>query len=448
MLTPSRSHHQNNLFYSDLLLQLDPNDPLILLSQQIPWSDFDQAFIQHYDTTQGRPAKPIRLMVGLLILKHLENLSDEQVVVQFKRNPYYQVFCGFSEFQQKPPCDATELVHFRKRIGSEGVERIFHMSVKLHGNKAEEKHVIVDTTVQEKAITYPTDAKLAIKIINRLNKLAKTEGIAQRRTYTKEVKALRLDLRFFRHVKKRAKARRALKRLRTIAKTLIRELERKLPEVRLTEYEQSFAFYRQVLSQNKDDKDKIYSLHEPQVCCIAKGKDHKPYEYGSKVSIVSTATHGVIVGVANHEGNPHDSQTLPSALEAAMKNRDKAIACAICDRGYRGNKRIGETEIRLPGKALKHDSAYQRQKKRKQCRRRAAIEPQIGHLKSDFRLSRNWLKGAMGDEINLYMAACAWNLRKWMRNSVLFYWLRIIVVRFACLYTKSRHQTAPLSAVY
>ena len=281
-----------------------------------------------------------------------------------------------------------------------------------------------------------------------MNKLAKTEGIAQRRTYTKEVKALRLDLRFFRHVKKRAKARRALKRLRTIAKTLIRELERKLPEVRLTEYEQSFAFYRQVLSQNKDDKDKIYSLHEPQVCCIAKGKDHKPYEYGSKVSIVSTATHGVIVGVANHEGNPHDSQTLPSALEAAMKNRDKAIACAICDRGYRGNKRIGETEIRLPGKALKHDSAYQRQKKRKQCRRRAAIEPQIGHLKSDFMLSRNWLKGAMGDVINLYMAACAWNLRKWMRNSVLFYWLRIIVVRFACLYTKSRHQTAPLSAVY
>jgi IS5 family transposase len=310
-------------------------------------------------------------------------------------------------------------VHFRQRIGEAGIEQIFHMSVALHGKAIEEKEVHIDSTVQEKHITYPTDGKLAIKIINRLNKLARAEGIQQRRTYVKEVKQMRLSLRFFRHVKKRKKATKAMKRLRTIARTLMRECERKLPADVLADYQADFALYEQVLSQQRKDKNKIYSLHEPQVYCMAKGKDHTPYEYGAKATIVSTAKRGILLAAVSHPENKHDSHCLEEVLEATGQVRKKAPVRAICDRGYRGKKQVGDTAIILPGTPLKRDTRYQRDMKRKRCRRRAAIEPLIGHLKSDFRLSRNFLKGSLGDSINLLMAACAWNLRKWV---IAFFW--------------------------
>lgn len=415
MLTLSRTLHQLSLFETDLLLQLDRSDPLLQLALEIPWFEFDEAFSIHYSEGLGAPSKPIRLMVGLLILKQLENLSDEAVVLQWKRNPYYQAFCGMKEFQRRLPCHSTELVHFRKRIGAEGVERIFQMSVGLHGEAALEDTVHIDTTVQEKNIAYPTDSKLAIRIINRLNKIAQAHGVQQRRTFVKEVKSLRLAIRHFRHVTKRAKAKRALKRLRTIAGILIRELRRELPQYCLFEcYQQDFLMYERILRQQSKDTNKIYSLHEPQVYCVAKGKDHKQYEYGSKASIASTAQGNLIVGVVNHEQNRHDNHTLPEILRHVEASRGKAVKQAVCDRGYRGKREVNGTSIILPGKALKQDTRYQRDKKRKQCRRRAAIEPIIGHLKSDFRLIRNYLKGAIGDRINLLMAACAWNLRQWL----------------------------------
>jgi len=415
MLTQSSSFHQTNLFGTDLLLQLDPNDPLLKLSVAIPWDHFDETFSVHYKEAVGAPSKPIRLMVGLLLLKQLENLSDEAVVLQWKRNPYYQAFCGLKVFQQKLPCHSTELVHFRKRIGKAGFEQIFQMSIGLHGSLAQEDAVNIDTTVHEKNITYPTDSKLAIKIINRLNKLAKAHGFQQRRTYVKEVKSLRLSIRHFRHVKKRVKAKKALRRLRTIARTLIRELRRALPQHCLFDcYQQDFLLYERVLNQQPKDKNKIYSLHEPMAYCIAKGKDHKAYEYGSKASIASTATSNIIVGVVSHEQNLHDSHTLPEILAHVEASRGKAAKQGVCDRGYRGKSCVNGTLIILPKKALKKDTRYQKDKKRKQCKRRAAIEPIIGHLKSDFRMARNYLKGAVGDSINLLMAATAWNLNKWL----------------------------------
>lgn len=402
---------QSSLF--NIVDQLDQSHPLIALGNAFDWSELDREFAPLY-SSQGRKAKPIRLMCGLLMLKQMYNLSDESVVEQWRMNPYYQVFCGEQEFQASAPCHSTELVKFRQRLGESGTEKLFALSVLLHGDAAEEPVVLVDTTVQEKAITYPTDTKLAIRIINYLNKIAKFYGTKQRRTFVKEVRLLRIQSRHFRSTKRSGKARRALSRLRTIAGILLRELERKLPEEALSARSESFSLYRKVLSQSKDDKNKVYSLHEPDIYCMAKGKAHKPYEYGRKASVVSTLESQVIVGVKSHDEHVHDSKTLAPALEVANRVRTTAIETAVVDKGYRGSKRSVDAEVVLPSAPLKRDSQEQRERKRRLCQQRSAIEPIIGHLKHDYRLNRNWLKGSEGDSINLLMAACAWNLRKWM----------------------------------
>jgi IS5 family transposase len=431
MLKTPLKKQQPNLFYPPLSQMLDMNDPLIALADTIDWKIFEESFEKYY-SKDGRPAKPIRLMVGILLLKQLKNLSDEEIVVQWKQNPYFQYFCGFDELQIKEPCHPTDLVYFRKRIGVEGMQLIFAMSVNLLGDAKEEKQVIVDTTVQENNITYPTDGKLAIKIINHLHKIAKAEKIQLRRTYMKEIKGHRISLRFFRHPRKIKKARSAMKRLTTIAKTLIRDLDRNFNDAQHQKYAEALYLYMRVLLQEKNSKHKIYSLHEPHVYAVGKGKDHKRWEYGTKASLVITKKSGVIIGVAAHEKNEHDSKTLEVALTSALSNRDKPIKEAICDRGYQGKKEVLGIEVSIPSKVRKRDTKYQREIKREKFRRRAAIEPVIGHIKSDHRMERNYLKGFIGDEMNLLLAASAFNLKKWINNFIrLIILLRIAMIIYA-----------------
>jgi IS5 family transposase len=414
LLSKTLVNNQVSLFHGTLSDMLDMKDPLIVLSEHIPWDELESSLKKYYSKSKGRPSKPIRLMVGLLLLKQLKNLSDEVVVEQWRQNPYYQYFCGFNIFQITTPCHSTELVKFRNRIGKEGVEEIFRISVGLHGSLSEEREVLIDTTVQPKNITYPTDGKLAIRMIGHLHKIAKNEGLRLRRTYVREIKDHRLNLRFFKHPKKIKKAKASIKRLRTIVGILIRDISKCLGEERVKEYQEKFDLFDKVRGQQIKDKNKVLSLHEKHVYAITKGKEHKKYEYGTKASIVATKDSGIIVGVAAHDTNEHDSKTLEAALESANKSRTKPIKEAICDRGYRGVKEVNGTTISIPSAPLKRDTNYKKKKKREKFKRRAAIEPIIGHLKSDFRLARNYLKGFVGDQINLLLAAAAWNLKKWI----------------------------------
>ena len=427
MKKPSPPSNQPSFLFANLLDQLNPKHPLLLLAKQLPWEFLEREFSPLY-ATAGRPAKPIRLMVGLSLLKHLENLSDERVVQLWVQNPYYQVFCGETEFQWQFPCDPTDLIYFRKRIGTEGVEKILAASIALHGDAALEDEVCIDTTVQEKAITFPTDAKLYRKIIVRMWKLAREHGISLSRTYAKEVKQRRLELRFGHHPKKRALARKAQQRLKTIAGRLLREIQRKLPADVLGHYAEDFALYQRVLKQKRADKHKIYSLHEPHVYCMSKGKEHQRYEFGTKISITTTRDKKIIVGALAFDSNVYDGHTTPSVLEQVKRLRGKQPEVAITDRGYRGRKKTGNTKIVTPYTTPNSKDHKLRELARLRFRKRAGIEPVIGHLKSDHRLGRNFLKGFIGDQINVLMAAAAFNLKKWMRLIIFcYYWLRSLL---------------------
>ena len=392
---------------------LNPQNVLYKLSSKIPWQKLEEEFSQFYVADWGRPAKPIRLMVSLLLLKQLFNASDERAVAIWSENPYWQYFSGEQELKWGEPCEASDLVHFRNRIGEKGIEKIFKMTIKLHGKKALEKEVLIDTTVQEKNITYPTDTKQCAKIIKKCVNIAKKEGLKLRQTYKRITKKLIFAQRGRGKKKGNKNANAATRKLKTIAGRLVRELDRKLSKKAKKIYTEKLSVFKRFLQQKKNDKNKIYSLHETAVYCISKGKEHKKYEFGSKVSIVQTIKNGIIVGARNHEKSLYDGHTLEDVLEHVTEVRGSCPEVGITDQGYRGKKQIGTTKIINPDDLKKKRlTKYNKQKIRKQLRRRAGIEPLIGHLKSDYRLSRNYLKGVCGDVINVMLSASAWNLNK------------------------------------
>jgi transposase, IS5 family len=367
---------------------------------------------------------------------HLRNLSDESVVEQWMENVYYQYFSGEKSYACGVPCEASELVHFRYRIGEEGVELILRESIRVNGDDSEEGHVSVDTTVQEKNITFPTDDKLYKKIIRRCQQINQTEGLPQRQSYTRTIKKLSFEQRFRNHPKNKAKTRKADRKVKTIAGRLVRELERTLPAN--SKHHSDILLFKRVLAQNRNDSGKVYSLHEPQVQCIAKGKEHKKYEFGNKVSIVHTQNTGVIVGALGFR-NEYDGHTLEKTLQQTTRLTGKAPKTATVDRGYKGRSTIGETLIQLPKPFnTKTTSRYQQQKLKKSFRRRAAIEPTISHLKSDHRLSRNFYRGLFGDNINVMLSAAAFNFKRMMNK-----WKAACLALFIRLLLSIQHLLLP-----
>lgn len=443
MLAKPKQTQQLNFLLPGLKEQLSSKHPLYILSNQVDWSFFEEHFKKHYREDFGRPALPIRLMVSLLILKHLRNLSDESMVEQWAENAYYQYFSGAVFFTPGPPCEASELVHFRNRIGAEGIELILKESIRINGKDGREDKASVDTTVQEKNISYPTDNKLHRKIIKKCVAMADKEGIELRQSYKRTLKRLGIDQRFRSHPKNAKKARRADRKVKTIAGRLLRELIRKLPA---SMYAEDLALFQRVLEQKRNDKNKVYSLHEPDVLCISKGKEHKKYEFGSKISIALTQTTGVIIGALNIAGNQYDGHTLEAVLEQQKRLSGQTLSEIFVDRGYRGVTKVGQTMIHSPKIFSKKISRYKQKKLRKGFSRRAAIEPVIGHLKANYRLSRNFYKGIKGDAINVMLAAAAMNFKR-MINIWKEFFLAILLNIDQLLY-RERYQQHFLKSLF
>jgi IS5 family transposase len=416
---------------------LNPKHELVKLSAVIQWHQLELALSKKYNNDMGRPAKPIRLMCSLLILKYLYNLSDEGLIAEWIQNPYYQYLGGFSEFQWGQPCASSELVHFRYRIGREGEELILKESIRVHddledgagkkkrGKSRKEKQVFSDTTVQEKDITFPTDTKLYKKIVERCRRIAKDSGLKVRQSYKRTVPKLMQAQRFRNHPKNKSKAIRAERKLKTIAGRMLREVDRQLEGFDRLIYQEFIDLANQILTQQKKGSKKIYSLDEPHVYCMSKGKDWKRYEFGSKVNVLWGGKSGLIMAVHNCVENVHDSKTVEPVLEQFERVNGYLPEECITDRGFRGKSEVKGVKVKPVGK---NATKYQKQKIREKFRKRAGIEPIIGHLKSDFRLKRNYLSGIDGDHHNLIMSAVGFNIRKWIRcyKEHLKNWLEII----------------------
>ncbi len=310
-----------------------------------------------------------------------------------------------SEFTPSYPCNASELVHFRKRIGEKGLELILSESIRVNQEGDNRDHhgtAFIDSTVQEKNVTFPTDAKLHKKIVRQVQSIVKTLGLPLRQSDTFVLKKIYRDQRFRNHPKNRGKALKADKRLRTIAGRLVRELRRNLKDNHA--YDSLLDLFGRVLSQERNSPGKIYSLHEPEVQCISKGKEHKKCEFGNKVSIIRSAT-GIILGTRFFR-NEYDGHTIEESLRQVERITREKIKTLAGDRGYRGKKEVDGTQILIPDVPNRKDSYYTRRKKHKLFCKHAGIEPTIGHLKSDFRLGRNFYKGVFGDAVYLLFICC------------------------------------------
>ncbi len=424
---------QGELYSVRLDFLCNETHALVRLSKVIDWSQFDQAFGKLYCEGQGRPAKPTRLMVGLHYLKHAKGLSDEEVVAQWVENAYWQLFCGEECFQHEFPIDPSSMTRWRNRLKSEGLETLLAETIRA-GLKIKVlkrtslQRLNVDTTVQEKAITFPTDAKLYHRLREKLVKEAKVAGIELRQSYTRKSKQSLVMQSRYTHARQMKRSRKEVRKLKTYLGRVTRDIERQVSGS--TELKKRFAplleMGHRLLKQKRTDRNKLYSLHAPEVECIAKGKVHKRYEFGCKVSITTTSKDNFIVGAQAFHGNPYDGHTLNEAVEQAERLGDFTTQSIFVDRGYRGHNYEGEAKVHLARQGMRKVKPSLR----RWLKRRSAIEPVIGHMKNDGQLGRNYLLGQEGDRINAILCGAGHNIRKLLRAFLLFLFRWLFKTRF------------------
>jgi IS5 family transposase len=392
---------------------VDQQHPLVRLGQKIHWHVFDESLGNSYHPTQGAPGLNTRLMVSLHYLKYQHDLSDEAVVAAWVENPYWQHFSGEQFFRHQMPCDASSMTRWRKRLGSAGAEQLLRETIETGIRMkairpAEMKRVNVDTTVQEKAIRYPTDARSYNRARERLVKAARGLGLHIKQSYERVGPRLLMESSRYAHARQMKRSRAATRKLRTNLGRVIREIERQKVD-ESSPLAQLLETARRIHAQKPQDKHKVYSVHEPQVECIAKGKSGKKYEFGNKVSVAVTSVGGWILGALSLEGNPYDGHTLSAQMEQVhrLMGADKVSEVHV-DMGYRKHGYEGVETIHVD----KRSRGRTPKRLWRWMKRRAAVEPTIGHLKSEHRLDRNRLRGTAGDAVNAMLSAAGMNFQK------------------------------------
>ena len=429
--------------------KLNPNHELLILAEKIDWERLAEELAPNYSKV-GRAGKPIRLMVGAHILKHMHNLSDEDVVKRLTGDIYWMAFCGIDEpfaTEVWQPLDASTMTYFRKRIGSAGVNKIEQV-VRDHllaDDRINPKSQFVDTTAMEKNVAYPTDTNLLDKgrqrVLAGLKKLKKLgRRIKIGRTFARKArKALLMIIKLGKDRQERIK--KGATQLAKFAKSVLARVPKALRKARKHKDEDTQKKIEAVQEQIRQDaellarviaqtearyagthlKNKVYSLHEPQVTCITKGKRGKPNEYGSKVSI-AVDKNGFVVTHQEYDYNVGDNTTLEEAVTDWEAATGKVPENLAADRSYHMpnySEKVGQVKhIAIPSTgSVKHPDSDKKYFKRLQ-RKRASIEPVIGHLKQDHRMDRSRYKGFDGDRINVSLAVVGWNTRKWMRQLI------------------------------
>ena len=427
-----RDSGQADLLRSRLDAIIDLGHPLVKLAGTVDWPFLEERFGAVYEDKPGRPPLPTRLMAGVAILKHTYDLSDEVLCERWVENPYYQFFCGEEFFQHRLVFDRSSLTRWRQRMGEEKLQALLQESLSVAARTEAIKpsdlnRVIVDTTVQPKNVMFPTDARLLNRAREILVRLAKRHGVKLRQSYERVGKFALIKHQRYAHAKQFKRANRALKTLKTYLGRIIRDLGRKIDGnadlVGEIVFARMLALARRVLEQKQHQRGpKVYSLHAPEVECIGKGKAHRPYEFGVKVSVATTLAHAKGGQFITHTkalpGNPYDGHTLKTVIPEMEALIGNIIERLLADKGYRGHNASPDYRFRVFTSGQKRRMTP---KIKRELRRRSAIEPVIGHLKAEHRMGRNYLWHREGDAINAVLAAVGYNFRRLIR------WLSLLL---------------------